>query len=596
MQSCRRPVAAAGLLAALLLAAACTSAQTVQQAAAPQAAAQQPIYRYQNLVHPEKSANGMVASQNRWSSAVGAEILAAGGNAVDAAVATGFSLAVTLPRAGNIGGGGFMLVHDAKSGEEIAIDFRENAPVRATRDMYLDENGEVDPMRSKFGHLASGVPGTVAGFWHAHRKYGKLPWADVLAPAIRQARDGIRVSYDLAELLTKNQRRYCQNEATCGYFYKPGGEPYKPNEVLIQADLANTLQLIAEHGADAFYKGEVAELIIAEMERGGGIIDAESLASYQPVARELVRGTYRGYDIAAMPPPSSGGVHIIQMLNMLEQFPVADLGAGSADSIHLLAEVMRLAYADRSQHLADPDYYDVPVEWLTRKSYAQELAATIDMDKAKRSADVAPGVAPKPEGIDTTHYSVIDADGNVALVNYTIIFSFGSGVAVPGAGFMLNNEMDDFVARPGVANAFGLVGGEANAVAGGKRPLSSMSPVMVFKDGELRLASGSPGGAVIITAVLQLIVNVIDHGMNIAEATVAPRIHQQWYPDRIAVETGISPDTIRLLEAKGHTVVATPNKMGSLQTIAYFEGTFRGASDTRRPNAAAVAPGNSQSQ
>ena len=538
----------------------------------------------------------MVASQNRWSSAVGAEILAAGGNAVDAAVATGFSLAVTLPRAGNIGGGGFMLVHDAESGADIAIDFREMAPVRATRDMYLDENGDVDPSRSKFGHLAAGVPGTVAGLWHAHQKYGKLPWADVVAPAVRQARDGIPVSYDLARILTTNQHRYCANEATCGYFYKPDGVPYEPNEVLVQSDLAKTLQLIADKGADAFYRGEVADMIIAEMERGGGLIDAESLAAYEAVEREVVRGTYRGYDIVSMPPPSSGGVHIVQMLNILENFPVAEMGAGSADSIHLLAEAMRLAYADRSQHLADPDQYDVPVTWLTSKSYAEGLAATIDMGKAKRSRDVAPGVEPNPEGIDTTHYSVIDSDGNAALVNYTINFSFGSGVSVPGAGFLLNNEMDDFVAKPGVPNAFGLIGGEANAIAGRKRPLSSMSPLMIFDDGELVLATGSPGGSLIITSVLQLIVNVIDHGMNLAEATIAPRIHHQWYPNRIVVETGISPDTIRLLEAKGHEVVRTSSKMGSLQSVGYHDGVFLGASDTRRPNAAAVAPGNTQTQ
>ena len=538
----------------------------------------------------------MVASQNRWSAAVGAEILAAGGNAVDAAVATGFSLAVTLPRAGNIGGGGFMLIHDAESGEDIAIDFREMAPVRATRDMYLDENGDVDSARSKFGHLASGVPGTVAGLWHAHQKYGKLPWADVVAPAVRQARDGIPVSYDLARILATNQHRYCANEATCGYFYKAGGVPYAPNEVLVQSDLANTLRLIAEQGADAFYKGEVADKIVAEMERGGGLIDAESLAAYRPVEREVVRGNYRGYDIVAMPPPSSGGVHIVQMLNILERFPVREFGAESADSIHLLAEVMRLAYADRSQHLADPDHYDVPVEWLTSKPYAEELAATIDMGKAKRSQDVAPGAEPKPEGIDTTHYSVIDGDGNVALVNYTINFSFGSGVAVAGAGFVLNNEMDDFVAKPGVPNAFGLVGGEANAIVAGKRPLSSMSPVMIFDGDDLLLATGSPGGSLIITTVLQLIVNVVDHGMNLAEATIAPRIHHQWFPDRLAIETGISPDTIRQLEAKGHTVLQTINKMGSLQSVAYRDGVFYGASDTRRPNAAALAPGNTQTQ
>jgi gamma-glutamyltranspeptidase/glutathione hydrolase len=573
----------------------CAAAQQAEPQAAPSAPAQ-PIYRYQNFAHPEKSDNGMVASQNRWSAAVGAEILAAGGNAVDAAVATGFSLAVTLPRAGNIGGGGFMLIHDAESGEDIAIDFREMAPIRATRDMYLDENGDVDSARSKFGHLASGVPGTVAGLWHAHQKYGKLPWADVVAPAVRQARDGIPVSYDLARILATNQHRYCANEATCGYFYKADGVPYAPNEVLVQSDLANTLRLIAEQGADAFYKGEVADKIVAEMERGGGLIDAESLAAYRPVEREVVRGNYRGYDIVAMPPPSSGGVHIVQMLNILERFPVGEFGAESADSIHLLAEVMRLAYADRSQHLADPDHYDVPVEWLTSKPYAEELAATIDMGKAKRSRDVAPGAEPRSEGIDTTHYSVIDSDGNVALVNYTINFSFGSGVAVAGAGFLLNNEMDDFVAKPGVPNAFGLVGGEANAIVAGKRPLSSMSPVMIFDGDDLLLATGSPGGSLIITTVLQLIVNVVDHGMNLAEATIAPRVHHQWFPDRLAVETGISPDTIRQLEAKGHTVLQTINKMGSLQSVAYRDGVFYGASDTRRPNAAALAPGNTQTQ
>jgi gamma-glutamyltranspeptidase/glutathione hydrolase len=568
-------------------------------AGAQQPASQQPVqplYRYADSTHPERSDNGMVASQNRWSSAVGAEILAAGGNAVDAAVAMGFSLAVTLPRAGNIGGGGFMLVHDAESGEQIAIDFREMAPVRATRDMFLDENGDVDRNRAMFSHMSSGVPGTVAGLWYTHQKYGRIPWKQVVAPAIRQARDGIPVSYDLAEILRKNKSRYCRNATTCQYFYKSDGGIYKANETLNQRDLARSLELIAEQGADAFYKGEIARLIVAEMERGGGLIDAESLAAYKVVEREVVRGTYRGFDIVAMPPPSSGSVHIVQMLNILENFDLAALGAGSADSIHLLAETMRLAYADRSTHLADPDFYDVPVEWLTSKEYARELAATIDMSVARSSTDVAAGVPPAAEGLDTTHLSVIDADGNVALITYTINFSFGSGVSVPGAGFLLNNEMVDFVAKPGVPNAFGLVGGDANAIESGKRPLSSMTPVIVFDGESPRIATGSPGGSLIISTVLQLIVNVIDHGMNIAEATAAPRMHHQWYPDAIMIEPGISPDTVRLLEAKGHTVSSRGTMMGSLQTVAYHDGEFRGASDTRRPNAASIAPGNTQSQ
>ncbi len=563
---------------------------------ATSALAQQPIYRYQDLIHPETSDDGMVAAQNRWSAAVGAEILAQGGNAVDAAVAVGFSLAVTLPRAGNIGGGGFMLVHDAESGEDIAIDFREMAPLRATRDMYLDDDGEVDSQRARFSHLAPGVPGTVAGLWHAHRKFGRLTWRQVLEPAIRQAREGIPVSNDMAEILTSNQERYCSNDATCTYFYKPDGTSYGVGETLVQADLAKTLELIADQGASAFYEGEVADLIVAEMERGGGLIDKASLAAYEVEERDLVRGTYRGYDIVAMPPPSSGGIHIVQMLNILENFDVAGYGSESADAVHLLAETLRLAFADRSKHIGDPAYYDVPADWLMSESYAKQLAATISMEQARKSGDVAPGVPPVREGIDTTHYSVVDVEDNVAIVTYTVNFSFGSRISVPGAGFVLNNEMVDFAVKPGVPNAFGLIGGEANAIESLKRPLSSMTPVMVFKDGELVLATGSPGGSVIISAVLQLIVNVIDHGMNLAEATIAPRMHHQWLPDRLFLEPGFSPDTVKILEQRGHDVAQSGNMMGSLQSVGKDGDTYIGASDTRRPNAGSVAPGNDQTQ
>ena len=552
------------------------------------------VIRYQDLQHPVLGAAGMVAAQNRLSAESGAQILAAGGNAVDAAIATGFSLAVTLPRAGNIGGGGFMLIHDAANDENIAIDYREMAPLSATRDMYLDENGDVDTQRSRFSHLAAGVPGTVSGFYTAHQKLGSLPWKQLLQPAIKQARDGIVVSYDLAEFLRGRQTRLCRNAAACGYFYKQDGSTYEAGDIFVQADLADTLELIAENGPDAFYKGEVAGLIAEEMLRGGGLVDAESLAAYEPVVREAVTGTYRGYGVVTMPPPSSGGVHVLQMLNILEHFPVASMGSGSADAIHVLAEAARLAYADRSEHLGDPDYYDVPVQWLTSKAYGERLAASIDMKKARKSSDVSPGVEPAYESEDTTHYSVIDSDGNVVSNTYTLNFSFGSGIAVPGGGFLMNNEMDDFAAKPGVMNAFGMLGGDANAVKAGKRPLSSMTPTIVFSNGEPWFATGSPGGSRIITVVLQMIVNVIDHGMNIAEAANASRMHHQWYPDVLFLEPGFSPDTVRILKERGHDVQDSRSSSGSTQTVGYKDGLFRGASDTRRPNAGSVAPAASE--
>jgi gamma-glutamyltranspeptidase/glutathione hydrolase len=553
-------------------------------------ASNEPIIRYGDLRHPVFGANGMVSSQNAHASEVGAQVLADGGNAVDAAVAVGFALAVTLPRAGNLGGGGFMLVHDAAADETVAIDYREAAPRRANRDMFLDEDGNVDPERARFSHLSAGVPGTVAGLWRAHRDYGTLPWKRVVEPAIRLARDGFEVTYDLAGLLASRKERMCRLEAACRYFYKPGGEPYQPGERLMQPDLADTLQLIAEEGPDTFYKGAIADKIVAEMGRGGGFVDAESLAAYEPVVRDPARGTYRGYEVLTMPPPSSGGIHVVQMLNILENFPVAEFGSGSADAIHVLAETARLAYADRSKHLGDPDYYDVPADWLMSKAYARQLAATIDMKRARPSSEVAPGVPPAYESPDTTHFSVMDRDGNVVSNTTTLNFSFGSGIAVAGAGFLLNNEMDDFSAKAGVPNAFGLLGGEANEIERGKRPLSSMTPLIVLDDGDVWFATGSPGGSRIITTVLQMVVNVIDHGMNIAEAEAAPRMHHQWYPDVLQLESGFSPDTIRILEARGHEIAATQWSMGSLQTVAFKDGVFRGSSDPRRPNAATIAP------
>jgi len=554
-------------------------------------ATEEPIVRYEDLRHPELGAAGMVASQSALASEVGAQVLADGGNAVDAAVAVGFALAVTLPRAGNLGGGGFMLVHDAEAGETVAIDYREMAPRGATRDMFLDTDGNVDPDKSRFSHLSAGVPGTVAGLWRAHQDYGRLPWKRLIEPAISLARDGMRMSYDLAGLLADRKQRLCRFEAACRYFFKSGGDPYEPGERFMQPELADTLAAIAAGGPDVFYKGEIARKIVAEMARGGGLVDAESLASYEPVIRDVARGTYRGYEIVAMPPPSSGGVHVIEMLNILENFPVREFGFGSADAIHVLTEAAKLAYADRSKHLGDPDFYDVPQEWLTSKAYARQLAATIDMKRARPSAEIAPGVPPAYESPETTHFSIIDRDGNVVSNTTTLNFSFGSGIAVAGAGFLLNNEMDDFSAKAGVPNAFGLIGGEANAIDSRKRPLSSMTPVIVFDHGKAWFATGSPGGSRIITTVLQMIVNVIDHDMNIAEAEAAPRMHHQWYPDVLQLESGFSPDTIRILEGRGHTVAAAQYSMGSLQTVAYKDGVFRGSSDPRRPNAASISPG-----
>ncbi len=548
-----------------------------------------PIIDPADIHHPVAGRSGMVVSQSLIASEVGAAVLARGGNAVDAAVAVGFALAVVLPRAGNLGGGGFMLVYDAEQSRVVALDYREMAPAAAFRDMYLDENGDVDQGRVRFSHKASGVPGTVAGLYHAHQRFGSMKWSEVIRPAIALARDGFVVGYDLSDSLKRRRERLLRNPATREAFFKAGGMPYEAGEKFVQKDLAWTLKRIARNGPQAFYEGAIARKIVADMQANDGLITMQDLASYRVVEREPVRGSYRGHEIVSMPPPSSGGIHVIQMLNILENFPVSEMGSGSADHLHLLTEAMRLAYADRSEHLGDPDFYDVPVEWLTSKSYARELANGIDMTKARKSAEVNPGTAPRPEGFDTTHFSVMDRSGNVVASTYTLNFSYGSGITVNGAGFLLNNEMDDFSAKPGVPNAFGLLGGEANAVEPGKRPLSSMTPTLVFKDGEPFLATGSPGGSRIITAVLQLLVNVIDHGMNIADATHQPRIHHQWLPDILQHEGAVNPDTLKLLAARGHDVRRS-SALGALETLSFSNGIFYGCADPRRPDSGAVAP------
>ena len=554
--------------------------------AAPLAAQDSPIYSLKDRFQPETAQNGMVASQEAVASRVGVDILKKGGNAVDAAIATGFALAVTLPRAGNLGGGGFMMIHLADSGDTKALDYREMAPAAAFKDMFLGEDGEPDNQKSRFSGLAVGVPGTVAGFAEAFEKHGsgKLTWAELVAPAIGLAENGIEVTPDLAASLTASAKRLLQDPATAAIFYKTGGLPFVPGETLKQTDLAATLKLIADKGAAGFYTGEVAEKIAQKVTASGGGMTTEDLAGYKPVWRDPVVGSYHGYEIASMPPPSSGGVHIVQILNMLQGYPLAEYGPNSADSIHVMAETMRRAYADRSKYLGDPDFVDVPVKGLTDPAYAAELVKSIKMDVATPSEEVKPGDPFPYESNQTTHYSVVDKDGNTVSNTYTLNFSYGVGLTADGTGVLLNNELDDFSAKPGVPNAYGLIGGTANAVEGGKRPLSSMSPTLVFKDGKLFLATGSPGGSRIITTTLQIILNVVDHGMNIAEATAAPRIHNQWLPDEIRIEEGLSPDTIRLLEARGHKV-EVKNAMGSTQSIMLVDGVLAGASDPRRPGA-----------
>lgn len=542
------------------------------------------IVSYQDIHHPIFAEQGMVSTQEELASRVGLEVLRNGGNAIDAGVAIAFTLAVTLPRAGNLGGGGFMLIHSAATGETVAIDYRETAPSAATRDMYLDEQGNVDNDKSRYSYHSVGVPGTVAGLALALREYGTWSLAQVLQPAIRHAKEGIVVRRDLSDSLAYSDKKLRKWPATAQIFLKADGTSYQPGDHLIQSDLAWSLDQIAQFGPAAFYEGEIAKRIIADMESGGGLIDAQDLKSYRANIRPPVSGTYRGHQIFSMPPPSSGGVHLVQILNILEDYPIGFLGVNSADTIHLMAEAMKLAYADRSHHLGDPDYWPVPISGLTSKSYAATLRNTMDLARARSAEEIRPGTPSDFESNETTHFSVMDAAGNVVSNTYTINFGYGAGIVAAGTGILLNNELDDFSSKPGVPNAYGLVGGEANAVAGGKRPLSSMTPTIVLKDGRPFLATGSPGGSRIITTTLQIIMNVIDHGMNIAAATATPRVHHQWLPDELRVETGISPDTLDLLAEKGHNIIVK-SAMGATQSIHRSDNGFYGASDSRRPGA-----------
>ncbi|AQS36600.1 gamma-glutamyltranspeptidase [Shewanella psychrophila] len=551
---------------------------------APVHAAESSIYSHMATVQPVWAKHGMVSSQETLATKAGVEILKQGGNAVDAAVAVGFALAVTLPRAGNIGGGGFMLVHLAEPNKTIAIDYREMAPSKAHRDMYLNEHGDAVAKLSREHGLAVGVPGTVMGMELALEKYGTMTMKQVMAASIKMAGEGITVTPDLSTSLIGLKRRIAQWPSSAEIFYKADGSNYQVGEVLKQPELAHSLSLIAKQGSKGFYQGETAQKLVAAVQGAGGIMTLDDLKHYKVVERKPVTGDYRGYKVVSMPPPSSGGVHIVEMLNILENFPIDKLGHNTAATLHLMTEAMQRAYADRSEYLGDPDFYKVPVQALTSKDYAKKLASQITINKATPSSEIKPGKLAPYESNQTTHYSVVDKWGNAVSNTYTLNFSYGSGLVAKGTGILLNNEMDDFSAKPGTPNGYGLVGGEANSVEGHKRPLSSMSPTIVMKDGKPFIVTGSPGGSRIITTTMQIIMNVIDHDLNIAEATAAPRIHHQWLPDVLRVEQSLNRDTIELLEAKGHKV-SVGNAIGSTQSIMVTEQGVFGSSDPRRAGA-----------
>ncbi len=585
----RQTLLSASLALALASLAACsapppqasTAPAAVQQTSA--AAAASAAYDFDmDVFHPVVANNGMVATEQELASRIGLDILKAGGNAVDAAVGIGFALAVALPNAGNLGGGGFMMVHDAKTGKSVALDFREVAPLKATRNMYLDDKGNVINGKSLYTHYAVGVPGTVAGMEHALKKWGTMPLDKVIAPSIALAEKGFPVSETLAKILRQEQKNMGQWPATTEIFWKDGA-PLKRGDLLVQKDLAQSMRLIAQQGAKAFYEGAIAQKIAAEMAPHAGAVTLQDLREYKVAEREPVRGTYRGHEVVTMPPPSSGGTHLVQILNMLEQWPLAQWGQNSAQTLHHMAESSKLAYADRSEYLGDPDFVKIPLKGLTSKRYAESLAKTIDPNRARPAKEIKPGQPQPYESDQTTHYSVVDKAGNAVAVTYTLNTNFGSGIVAKGTGILLNNEMDDFAAKPGVANAYGLVGGDANAMAAKKRPLSSMTPTLVLKDGKPTLVTGSPGGARIITTVLQTVVNTIDFGNNPAEAAAAPRVHHQWTPDELRVEKGLSPDTLALLKQRGHNIAVKPS-MGRTQTIQIRNGMLYGYSDPRNPD------------
>ncbi len=528
---------------------------------------------------PVRAKHGMVVTRESNATDAGETVLESGGNAVDAAVAVGLALAVTHPSAGNLGGGGFMLIRFA-NGRSTFIDFRERAPATASRNMYIGPDGKAT-QDSVTGYRASGVPGTVKGLEYAHRKYGRKPWKDLVNPAVSLAAKGFPVSWALAESLKSKgtSDRLNQFSESKRIFLK-GGTYYSTGDTLVQPELARTLERIRDQGARDFYEGETAHLLAADMKDHHGTLTLADLHDYKVIERQPLTGNYRGYTIITAPPPSSGGVGILQMMGVLEGTDYAKGGAGAASTLHMIAETMRRYFADRSEYMGDPDYYKVPVSALLNARYISSLRESIDPARATPSSQIHPGKLTAYESSETTHYSIVDSEGTAVAVTYTLNGGFGSAVTPAKLGFLLNNEMDDFAPKPGEANMYGLIQGEANAIAPLKTPLSSMVPTIVVKDGKLRLVVGSPGGPTIINTVMQVILNVIDFDMNAQEAVDQPRIHHQWLPDALVMERGFSPDTVALLKAKGHRIRSVP-MLGEVAAIL-FDGTWlQGAADGR---------------
>ena len=529
------------------------------------------------------SSDGVVVTQHYLATEIGENILAQGGNAYDAAIAVGFALAVVLPRAGNIGGGGFMVIYDEDSNDTYAIDYREKAPAASFRDMYLDENGEFDILKSTFGYNAIGVPGTVHGFWSVHQRFGSLPWADLIHPAIILAERGFVMSDYMAQTLNNYSEKMSYYDETRNIFLR--NYPNLKDSRLIQNDLAKTLKRIQKDGLNGFYSGETALLIAADMKENGGLITEQDLLDYRSIWRDPIKGTYRGRTIVTMPPPSSGGIHLIQMLNILENFELGSYEHNSYQYVSLLSETMKYAYADRSEYLGDPDFFEVPISKITAKEYAKIISASIEELGVLPSSKINPGMYINPESNETTHFSIADKFGNVISNTYTINSAFGSGVTIKGTGILMNNEMDDFSGQPGVPNQFGLLGGIANEIEPAKRPLSSMTPTIVFDNDEPFLAIGSPGGSRIITAVLQIILNVIDFEQSLEEATDSKRVHHQWYPDDIDIEE--TYNQINELMDLGYKIDIIDTATCT-QSIMIDDGQFIGVSDLRRPDSLAL--------
>ena len=529
------------------------------------------------------SQDGIVVTQHYLATEIGENVLYRGGNAYDAAIAVGFALAVVLPRAGNIGGGGFMVIYDEDSNDTYSIDYREKAPAASFKDMYLDENGEFDILKSTFGFNAIGIPGTVHGFWSVHQRFGSLPWADLIQPSIVLAERGFIMSDYMADTLNKYSEKMSYYDETRNIFLR--NYPNLKKSRLIQNDLAKTLKRIQKDGVQGFYSGETASLIAKDMKENGGLITKQDLLDYKSVWREPIKGSYRGKTIVTMPPPSSGGIHLIQMLNILENFELSNYEHNSYQYVSLLSETMKYAYADRSKYLGDPDFFEVPISEITAKEYAKNISSSIKELGVLSSSEISPGMYINPASIETTHFSIADKFGNVISNTYTINSAFGSGVTIEGTGILMNNEMDDFSGQPGVPNQFGLLGGVANEIEPAKRPLSSMTPTIVFDEGEPFLAIGSPGGSRIITAVLQIILNVVDFEQSLEEATGSKRIHHQWYPDDIDIEENY--DQLNQLIDLGYEVDIIDTATCT-QSIMIGNGEFIGVSDLRRPDSLAL--------